>query len=423
MTPNRADAAARSSALERTPPDLRWLDDQLRKERAQVNELRDTVDKQQVALVDQSQRIMQLEDMLTKLRAQLLRVDEVEEAIQHTRDEVGILLAEQREAFQKNQTEFLRNRQAERESDVRTLAEIRLELERLVPLEQGLAVRQAEEQRLNEALLRVEQQLGVLVGRVRDADGQRRGLGDGISKNVVEIKKLVEVSQILRQDANAAVERLLAVEDRLPRLAGQLSELSTMRAEITEQQEEMLENQRRAERARVQQMTEWGRRLEGYAHQLETWADQLRYFADQHEKNRRVLRDTQTLAQELAQKQDQLRQLQRLAEEQLRREAREFQRDIEQRFAQERQRREQQTASQSEREDTQEVLLTSLQESDDRLDERLQAVDERVDELTVSTQSELAGLRARLQDVWADVAETFGQTLARLRGGGGGEEG
>ena len=423
MTPNRADAAARSSALERTPPDLGWLDDQLRKERAQVNELRDTVDKQQVALVDQSQRIMQLEDMLTKLRAQLLRVDEVEEAIQHTRDEVGILLAEQREAFQKNQTEFLRNRQAERESDVRTLAEIRLELERLVPLEQGLAVRQAEEQRLNEALLRVEQQLGVLVGRVRDADGQRRGLGDGISKNVVEIKKLVEVSQILRQDANAAVERLLAVEDRLPRLAGQLSELSTMRAEITEQQEEMLENQRRAERARVQQMTEWGRRLEGYAHQLETWADQLRYFADQHEKNRRVLRDTQTLAQELAQKQDQLRQLQRLAEEQLRREAREFQRDIEQRFAQERQRREQQTASQSEREDTQEVLLTSLQESDDRLDERLQAVDERVDELTVSTQSELAGLRARLQDVWADVAETFGQTLARLRGGGGGEEG
>ncbi|MBC7235283.1 MAG: hypothetical protein H5T69_05535 [Chloroflexi bacterium] len=397
-----------------TGPNVTWLDEELRKDRAILSELRDLVDKQQVTLIDQAQRIMQLEDTVAKLRAQLLRISEVEQALQHTRDEVGIMLAEMREAQQKREVDFLRNRQAEREADVRAISEIRAQLERFGPLEQGLAVRQAEEQRLNEAVLRLGQELEVLSGRVREEEDVRRQLRDGIQKNEVEIKKTVEATAELRQDVQALTNRLLSLEDGLPRLAAQIAELQGVRQELIERQEEMLENQRRAERARAQQMTEWGRRLEGYAHQLETWADQLRYFADQHEKNRRVLRDTQTLAQDLSQKQDQLRQLQLLAEDQLRRELREFQRENEQRWAVERQRRDQQVSSQSEREDAQENRLLHLEEKQETLVDMLEALRQRLEAVHAEARADADKIVRVQRETWDALAEAFNGIINQL---------
>ena len=82
-------------------PNVRWIDEELRKEKAIVDDLRDTVAKQEVILVDQSQRILALEDRLAKLQAQTLRIPEVEESLQHTRDEIALMLSELREGQQK----------------------------------------------------------------------------------------------------------------------------------------------------------------------------------------------------------------------------------------------------------------------------------------------------------------------------------
>ncbi len=398
-------------------PNTTWLDEELRKDRAILGELRDLVDKQQVMLVDQTQRIMQLEDTVTKLRGRLLRISEVEEALQHTRDEVGIMLAEMREAQQKRETEFLRNRQAEREADTRAIADVRAQLERFGPLEQSLAVRQAEERRLNEMVLRTEQELEAMIVKVRQSEEVHRSLRDGIQRNEVEIKKNAEAVAEIPGIEEKLRARLLVVEDSLPRLAAQIAEIQTMRQELNQRQEEMLESQRRGERVRAQQMTEWGRRLEGYAHQLDTWADQLRYFADQHEKNRRVLRDTQSLAQDVSQKQDQLRQLQRLAEDQLRRELREFQRENEQRWAQQKQRQDHLAATQAEREDAQDERIEASQEAEGMLNSALESLRQRLDALHAESKADVERFRAVQHEAWEHVARSWAETIAQLRAG------
>jgi hypothetical protein len=396
-------------------PNTTWLDEELRKDRAILGELRDLVDKQQVMLVDQTQRIMQLEDTVTKLRGQLLRISDVEEAMQHTSDKVGIMLAEMREAQQKRETEFLRNRQSEREADTRAIADVRAQLERFGPLEQSLAVRQAEERRLNEMVLRLEQELEAVAVKVRQSEEVRRTLRDGIQRNEVEIKKNAEAVAEIPGMEEKLQARLLAVEDALPRLAAQIAEMQGMRQELNQRQDEMLESQRRGERVRAQQMTEWGRRLEGYAHQLDTWADQLRYFADQHEKSRRVLRDTQSLAQDVSQKQDQLRQLQRLAEDQLRRELREFQRENEQRWAQQKQRQDHLVATQSEREDAQDERLDMLQEADEAANTALESLRQRLEALHAEAKAEMERFRSVQYEAWEHVARGWAETIAQLR--------
>ncbi len=396
-------------------PNTTWLDEELRKDRAILSELRDLVDKQQVMLVDQTQRIMQLEDTVTKLRGQLLRISEVEEALQHTRDEVGIMLAEMREAQQKRETEFLRNRQSEREADTRAIADVRAQLERFGPLEQSLAVRQAEERRLNEMVLRLEQELEAVAVKVRQSEDVRRALRDGIQRNEVEIKKNAEAVAEIPGIEEKLRARLLIVEDTLPRLAAQIAGMQGIRQELNQRQDEMLESQRRGERVRAQQMTEWGRRLEGYAHQLDTWADQLRYFADQHEKSRRVLRDTQSLAQDVSQKQDQLRQLQRLAEDQLRRELREFQRENEQRWAQQKQRQEHLVVTQAEREDAQEKRLDTLQEVDEATSSALESLRQRLEVLHAEAKVEMERFRDVQYETWENAARGWAETISQLR--------
>ena len=129
-------------------PNISWLDQELRRTRAVVAELRDLVDKQQVVMADQAQRLVSLEDRLTKQQAQLLRIPDVEEALRHTRDEIVLMLSELRQDVQKRETEFWRNRQTEHEQDLRVIQEIQVQVERFEPLEQSIAARQAEERRL-----------------------------------------------------------------------------------------------------------------------------------------------------------------------------------------------------------------------------------------------------------------------------------
>ncbi|GAF96472.1 unnamed protein product, partial [marine sediment metagenome] len=154
------------SAISQTSPTTMWLDEELRKEKAIVAQLRDVVDKQQILLADQAQRSLALEDGLVKLQGQLLRISEVEEALRHTRDELALMLADLRQDQQQRQAESASIRRAEREQDSRAVEEIRLELQRFDPLEQAVSAREAEDRRLNEGVLRLEQSLETIVKRL-----------------------------------------------------------------------------------------------------------------------------------------------------------------------------------------------------------------------------------------------------------------
>lgn len=378
---------------------LGWLDEELRRHKTIVEELRNVIDKQQVTLVDQSQRIISLEDRLTRLQNQLLAIPEVRQTMQNTRDEIVAMMGDLRQDVQKRETEALRTRQAEREKDVRALQEVRGELDRLAPLEQGLVVGRAEDRRLNEGLSRLQQQIEGLAKAVPQQDEGRRALADEIAKNATEIGRMGEQVEELRASRPPLVQRLLGAENTVSKQAQQIGELQNMRQEMTAQQSEMLERQRRTERERAQTMAEWGRRLDGFAHQVEAWAEQLRFFTDQHEKNRRVLRDTQTLAQDLSQQQDRLRQLQAVGEEQLRRELREGRAENDQRWAQELERREQSRREQ--------------EQLNDQQDQRLADLDGALQDLVLRAQGIEAGVRVLVSRMDAEGAQSR-ETLHRV---------
>lgn len=340
---------------------LSWLDGELRKHKAIITELREQLDKRTVETADQQQRILSLEDRLAKVQAQLARIPAVEDALQHTRDELVLKMAELRQEQQKRDAEFLRNRQTERERDVLALQGIETDLKRIDSLEQGLATRQAEDRRLSEVQQRTQQELTAALDRVHKVEEGLRHLADRIEHTVVKQGQVEIGVQELQKALQSDVSRLLLLEDGLAKAGQRVGAMEGLREEVMQRQEELLESQRRSEVERSQTLTDWGRRLEETSHQLETWRDQLRYFTDQHDKSRRVLRDMQELAQQLGQQQDQLRQVQRIAEEQLRRELRDWRSEDDRRWATATEAQSKLLEQQAQRDQAQETRVTELE--------------------------------------------------------------
>ncbi len=376
------------TASETSGPNVSWLDEELRREKTIVEELRDLVDRQQVALVDQAQRIISLEDRLTRVQNRLQAIPEIRQTVQNSRDEMVSMLGDLKQDLQKRETELMRNRQTERERDSRALEEIRGELVRLGPLEQAVTVGRAEDRRINEGLQRLQQQIETVNKQIPQFEEMRKQLADGIAKNVVSVSKVSEEIDEFRAGRNALSQRIPPLESDISKLTQQIGDLQNMRQEITAQQKELLERQRRTDRERAQMLAEWGRKLDAMDHQINAWADQLRFFADQHEKNRRVLRDVQTLAQDLSQQQDRLRQLHQIAEEQLRREVREARTENDQRWAQELERREQARQEWGTGQDQQDERLMTLEEGLADLVQEISAVETKTREIVARIDAE-----------------------------------
>lgn len=316
-----------------------WLDEELRKKSVLIEELRDVIDKQQLALADQAQRIAGLESRLTKLQTQVGQIPEVHETIQHTRDELVLQIGDVRQEIQKREADQLRSRQAERERDMQALNNTVAELGRLSPLEQAAAAAKVESHRLNEVVMRLQDELQGAIKRFAQQEDTGRMVGDHVEKVAVRVGQAEVAMQEQREVQQVQATRVLLLEGAIPKLEQQVGELQGVRSEITKHQEELLENQRLADRTRAQAMTEWGRKIEQFEHQLQIWGDQMRFYADQHEKNRKVLRDIQEVTHQVSQQQDQLKQVQRIGEDQIRHEVLDFRTEIERRLAQEIERR------------------------------------------------------------------------------------
>jgi uncharacterized phage infection (PIP) family protein YhgE len=397
-------------------PNIAWLDEELRKEKAIVSELRDTIDRQQVSLADQTQRILALEDRLTKLQGQLARVSEVEESLRHTRDELVLMISELRQDQQKRVTETMRNRLAEREQDLRSIQQMEAQLQRFEPLEQGMVVRQAEERRLNEMILRIQQSLEDTAKRLSQRDEVGRQLADRIEQTWTRVSQVETAVDEGDKKGQEQMSRLLLLESTWPRFEQKIADLETVRDQLTKEQDEMMELERRADRERSQTLTEWGRRLEAYAHQLDVWAEQIRYFNDQNEKNRRVLREVQELAHQVSQQQDQMRQLQRIAEEQLRREFAEWRNAGDHRWAQEAERREAALGAQATVDGTQDKRLVDLEEKRVADVAALNAAVEHMNDIQAEARAAFERARQAHLRVIGMEAKATQEVLAELQG-------
>ena len=149
-----------------------WLDEEHRRDRAEIARLQQRIEAQSSDIIEQARRIQELEGRLASTQAQFTRFNQVEQAIQNTKNELVGLVERAYEERVSGQRELERSRMSDREMLSREISEVRRELPRIGRVEESIQIRTTEDERLGELIMSMRNQIGSLAKEIEERTRQ-----------------------------------------------------------------------------------------------------------------------------------------------------------------------------------------------------------------------------------------------------------
>jgi len=292
---------------------LTWLDEERRQDKAELARLQEQVRSQAKEIAEQAKRIQELEGRLAGAQTHLSRIDRLDEFLQQFKDEIVLLLEKHDQQRQESEKETRRLRQVEKGEQSKALAEIRKELQKVSRHEAELQLRRAEDKRLGEAVLSIQQELTDMVKASEDRT--RAYLETQREQDTKRIAKLEgETSQLLTR-SEAQARKLESLEDSVRRLDSQAVAWQAFQSELKQEQMHLMETQRLNEQQRQRQLENWAEELDEYRMKMEEYTTSMQRFTDLYNENKKALETLEKFEQRLKQTQSELMELQHLAEQ------------------------------------------------------------------------------------------------------------
>jgi len=312
-----------------------WLDEEHRRDRDELAKLDQRLQSMAIEKQEQARRIQDLEGRLASTHAQLSRFTQLEQALQQFKNEVVVMLDKHTETRLQAERETERARLSDREILARGIAELRKELLRLGRVEEELATRQAEDQRLGEMLLAQRQALSILN---RDVDERTRSLPYMVEQRAQDNKRIAQIQaenvELLKRTDGLASKQPL-VEEKIQRVEKELQRIQPLLDQVRRDQQTFIEALKVAEVDRSRQMAQWEEEFGQQRETIEKQAALMREFAARYEAAGRAIKALEEFQAQMVREQKQVSELQRLAEERQRKELAEWQAENEQRWKKE----------------------------------------------------------------------------------------
>ena len=311
---------------------LTWLDEERRRDKAELAKLQQRVESQTAEIAEQARSIQELEGSLARTRAQLTKFSQLEKAIEQLRTELVLLVEQNEERRRKAELDAERVRQLERGSQTRTLGEIRKELQKLPRYEEELQLRKAEDQRLGEVLLSLQQQI---TDFGRDLENRTRDipyLQEQPRQNAKRIAELQQETPELFKRTEEQATKLQLLEELVRKNDQRIRELDLAASQLGQKQAEFFESLRQSEQDRERQMTEWAEQMEEQRQQMKRYEVQMRQATELHQENKQALAALEKFEERIKQEQAEVAELQRLAEKRQKHQLEEWQAENEKRW-------------------------------------------------------------------------------------------
>ena len=300
---------------------LKWLDEERRKDKAEVAALQERIQEQERLLAQQSAQMQELRTSLAGVQGVLSQVDEFEQVISNYKAELIFRMDRNEEVRRKEQTEAERLRRIEHEALVSHLNRLERELRVLPRYDEELSARLAEEQRLSENLQYVEVAVADLGKRLEDPakavvylEEQRRA----DARRIVEVESdIPELRQ--RIEALSTKFPLLeeAIQKQRPRIEQAIQE--------TKKYEKPIEELRISDFQREQKMQQYLDQGEEVVQELERVRTQTQGFFEQQQQVKRSLSALEKFKVRIERRQDEMAERQRVAEEHIEQQWKEWQ--------------------------------------------------------------------------------------------------
>jgi DNA repair exonuclease SbcCD ATPase subunit len=306
-----------------------WLDEEHRRDRAEISRLQQQIESQTGDIVEQARRIQELEGRLASTTAQLGRFTQLEQQIESVKQELGLMIDRSDEGQAQVAREFDRARLSDREAISREISEVRRELPRIGRIEEAVELRKGEEERLVDMIMEGRNQVNLLVKDLEERTRQIPFLADQRTGDAKRIAQLQQETVELFKRTEAFSGRFSILEDADRRMNTEIERWRPVFAEVREEQQQFMERLRVEVVERLQVLTRWQEIIDDQRGVVAKNEERLQSFAQSIETARRAANSIPEFQENMRRDQVQVQELQRLAEERVRREMEEFEEEYE----------------------------------------------------------------------------------------------
>ncbi len=308
-----------------------WLDEEHRRDRAEIARLQQRIEAQSSDIIEQARRIQELEGRLASTQAQFTRFNQVEAAIQNTKTELVGLVERAYEERVSGQRELERSRMSDREMLSREISEVRRELPRIGRVEESIQIRTTEDERLGELIMSMRNQIGSLAKEIEERTRQIPFLVEQRTSDTKRIAQLQQETVELFKRTEATAGRIPLLDESIRKTANEIDKLPPMIDQLRDEQIKFMERTRVMVVDREQVLTRWQEVIDEQKGVVAQAYERVQNFAQQIDISRRAVAEMQEFKDLILREQGQVGELQRLAEERIRREMDEFREDYERR--------------------------------------------------------------------------------------------
>lgn len=312
---------------------LEWLDEQRRKDAEALGRLSERMASLEGSLGAQAKQLQGVASDLTKLSAQVSRVQRFDEALEKHRKDISQRLATAQKRQIERQRELEGLWKADQKQAANSMDGLRAELAGLEQLRQGMAARQQEAAQLRQAHDGVDGRVEKLLEQSRDRARAMAAVEESQAQDSRRLAELQAGQIELRKSLDAQAVRLDHIDDTGRRFERRTGELEAG-------QEELRESQRLSQEQQAAQLAEFQRGWKGWEHQFQDFsaqADQLNERMLSYEETYRSLQQVRGEMEEVIQRLErritEVGELQRLAEDRMKQEWTAFKADNQKRWS------------------------------------------------------------------------------------------
>ena len=294
---------------------LKWLDTERRKDKAAIAALQEHIQEQDRKLAEQAAQIQDLQDSLAGVQGVLSRVNQFETMVSNYKAELVHQMDQRAETRRKEMVESERVRQIEYKTITDNLNTLERELRVLPRYDDELRTCRAEDQRLSEALQRLE---------VAVADLDTRSDERVKAVTYLEEQRRADNRRItdLERDTTALHKRIETIVPKLPLLEETLQKQRTRIEEAiqeTKKYEKPIEELRISDFQREQKMKQYLNQAEQVNEEMERIRTQTQSFLEHQQMVKRALKKLEGFQARLEKRQNEVAEMQRVASDRIKR--------------------------------------------------------------------------------------------------------
>ncbi len=300
---------------------LQWLEEERRKDKALIAALQEQVRGQAEPITQQAAQIQELQVKMTSVQNLISQVTDFEDTVSNYKSEVLFELDRRDEARKKEKAESDRLRKIEHEAIIDRLGELDKQIQVLPRYDEALKARQVEDQRLSEAIQRVAVAIKDLEKRSDDRVQSVTYLEEQRRADNRRIGALEHDTTELRKKAETLAAKLPLMEDAIQKQKPRIDEAIAE----TKKYEKPIEELRISDFQREQKMKQYLDQGEQVAKEMERVLLQTQGFIEQQQAVKRTLDKAETFQARIEKRQNEVAEMQRLAEDRVKRQWEEWQ--------------------------------------------------------------------------------------------------